>query len=676
MGKIIKITAGLIAVSIIAMVAVIKTTDINQYKPQIIEIVEESTGRELQIAGDLEFALSLVPTVVVEDVKFSNASWGTKPEMLSLNRFEVEVALLPLLSGNIQVNRVILLDPEILLETNKKGTANWTFSSKKTEKKSESSKTESASIPGIVINEVQIENASVIYLDGVTGQKTELVIDEITAGSDSSDDPLSLIMELAYNDIPVSIKGQLGSVNQLTSNESYPVDLAIEVADAKLGINGQIKKPMKGQGIDLGIQFEVDSLSNLSELAGGELPDFGPITLTTKLIDGAGAYSLKSLVMKAGNTDLSGDVTVSALAKQPAITATLKSNLIDLTELAGDEEQAEAEKKERLFSSDPLPLEALKAINANVSIDVKQIKTSGLALADTVVKVSLKDGNLSVKPLTTLVAGGKLAGDVTLNTKGKAAVLSTNLNILGLEPNQLTDLDDKLSGAKTDVNINVKGSGESVSQIMAGLNGKLLVKVGEGKITDSLTGALGADMLAETMSMLNPFSKSSDGTVLNCAVVNFDIKNGLATTDQGIAISTNQMNIIGSGTINLDSEALDIGIKPEAKEGLGISAGQLASLVRVGGTLANPKPTTDVGEALSTGLSVGTAVATGGLSILAQGLLDRGTADADPCATALGQKPATTAKQESAEKTPTTKAVDTVKDAGSAVTDTLKGFFN
>jgi uncharacterized protein involved in outer membrane biogenesis len=68
-----------------------------------------------------------VPTVVVEEVKFSNTSWGSKPEMMSLKKFELKVALLPLITGNIQVNKIILIDPEFLLETNKKGTGNWSF---------------------------------------------------------------------------------------------------------------------------------------------------------------------------------------------------------------------------------------------------------------------------------------------------------------------------------------------------------------------------------------------------------------------------------------------------------------------------------------------------------------------------------------------------------------------
>jgi len=52
--------------------------------------------------------------------------------------------------------------------------------------------------------------------------------------------------------------------------------------------------------------------------------------------------------------------------------------------------------------------------------------------------------------------------------------------------------------------------------------------------------------------------------------------------------------------------------------------------------------------------------------------------DPDPCATALGLKPnatSTTTQKEAAPKSTTEKAVDTVKDTGSAIGDKLKGLF-
>ena len=672
MGKVIKILAGLFVVAIIGIAIVISTFDVNQYKGEISQAVEDATGRKLDIGGDIGFKVSLIPTVVIEDIKFANASWGSKPDMLSLGKFEVQVSLMPLLSGNIQVNRVILLAPEILLETDKKGVGNWVLEIDQAEEKVTAPSESSTALPAIVVNEVHIENARITYKDGITGKVTEVVIENIETRSESFDDPLSLLVKVAYNEIPVKIEGSLGSINQLMANEKYPVDLEIDTSDAKIGLHGQVAKPMEGKGLDLELSFNVASLSKLSKLAETELPALGPISLTGKVSDGKGSYSIKGMKLQAGKTDLSGDLTANLAGKRPALSANLSSNSIDLVELSGGETVAKKEaKKERVFSTDPLPLEGLKSVNANVTLNAKQIKTSSLVLSKTKIVLTLKNGDLSIKPLSTLVAGGTMNANIGLNASGKKAKLVTDINIKGLEPSQLEYFKGKVTGAKTDVTIKVKGSGNSVSQIMAGLNGKLLAKVGKGELKESTTKAATTDMF----SMLNP-SGTREGTLIECAVINFNIKDGIATADKGIAVASNKMNVIGSGTIDLKTEKLDIGITPQAREGAGISVGQLAELVRLRGTLANPKAGVDTMAALKAGAGAGAALATGGLSILAQGLLDKSTADEDPCATALGKKPTVTKEaSKEPEKSTTTKAVDAVKDAGSAVSDTIKGWF-
>ena len=672
MGKVIKILAGLFVVVMIGIAIVISTLDVNQYKGEITQAVEDATGRKLDIDGDIGFKISLIPTVVINDLKFANASWGSKPDMLSLDKFEVQVSLMPLLSGNIQVNRVILLAPEILLETDKKGVGNWVLDIEQTEEKVSTPSESDMPLPAIVVNEVRIENARITYKDGVTGKETKVVIENIETKSDSFDDPLSVLVKVVYNEIPVKIEGTLGSVNQLKANEKYPVDLDIDTSDAKIGLHGLVAKPMEGKGLDLEINFNVASLSKLSKLAETELPALGPISLIGKVSDGKDSYSIKGMKLQAGKTDLSGDLTANLAGKRPALAANLSSNSIDLVELSGGETVAKKEaKKERVFSPDPLPLEGLKSVNANVTINAKQIKTSSLILSKTKIVLTLKNGNLSIKPLSTMVAGGSLNGNIGLNASGKTAKMVTDISIKGLELSQLEYYKGKLTGGKTDVTIKVKGSGNSVSQIMAGLNGKLLAKIGKGELKESTTKAASTDLF----SMLNP-SGTREGTLVECGVVNFNIKDGIATADKGIAVDSNKMNVIGSGTIDLKTEKLDIGITPQAQEGAGVSVGQLAELVRLRGTLANPKAGVDTMAALKAGAGAGAAVATGGLSILAQGLYDKSTADEDPCAIALGQKPAKTAEaSKEPEKSTTTKAVDTVKDAGSAVSDTIKGWF-
>lgn len=446
---------------------------------------------------------------------------------------------------------------------------------------------------------------------------------------------------------PVAMSGKLSDFN-----DSYTVkelDLrsgVIGISDAKIALTGQIEDLVNTSGLDLGFNIDVKKLSDLSTLADNDLPEFGPVKISGKLTELNNGYSVKTLSFKSQNTDLSGDVNVSLSGKRPMITADLSSTMIDLPELFSDTEQQDKEaNKTRVFSSDPLPTEDLKLVDLNVKIDAQQLKTKNMTLVNTNMDIKLNDGYLIIKPLKSSVYGADVSGHFELNSNEKINQMAANISFKGLEPSQLPNLELKVSNAKTDVTIIAEGSGNSVSQIMAGLNGKFLIQVGEGIITDPIAKSLNANVLSATLNLLNPFSandKDAERIDLKCAVVNFDIKNGIATTNQGIAISTSNLNIIGTGAINLESERLDIGIKPQVKEGVSIGLGQLVSLVRLSGTLAKPTTTADPKAVLSTGWWAGKALATGGLSLLAQGLFSRVTADIDPCATALAQKTVTT----------------------------------
>jgi len=278
-------------------------------------------------------------------------------------------------------------------------------------------------------------------------------------------------------------------------------------------------------------------------------------------------------------------------------------------------------------------------------------------------------------------AGGTLSAKINLDaSSGKSAALNTDIEVKQIELGQIPAMKEKnlLTGGKTDITIKAKGSGTSVSKIMAGLNGKLLVKTGKGQISSKAFDMASADALISTLSMLNPDAKKQKGGALECAVVNFNIKDGIATADKGIGILTSRMKIIGSGNVNLKTEELDIGITPKAREGSGISLSKLAGLVRVGGTLANPTPKADAKAALSAGLSAGAAIATGGLSLLGEGAMAGASSDdGNPCDIALGIAPKKkpVAKKPVEEKSTVEKTTDTVKEATGAIGDKLKGLF-
>ncbi len=678
MGKIIKILVILGLVVVVALAGIIFTTDINQYKDQIVQVVKDNTGRDFEISGDLKLAPSLIPTVAVEGVSLGNASWAKEKNMLSVTKFEAQIALMPLLKKNIQVIKFILIEPNIHLETNSKGEGNWVLATPAPKEKDSAADAAPAALPGLAVNEVLIKNANITYKDGKTGETTELHIDEVSVDSESFSDPMNLFVKADVNGSPLELNGSLGSINNLLDNKDYPININGDIAGAAITIEGNLGQPMDAKDIDLLASLNIKELSSLNKLAGSELPEVGPIIFSGKLSDTKSGYSVKSMTAQVMEYKVSGDVEIGLGGVRPKLVANLATDSLDVSPFQGAPEE-EAVKKEKLFPSDPLPLEGLKSADVDLKFKAKKLITKDLTIDDVNLSLALNNGKLQITQNAKAV-GGTISATINLDgSNGKSASLSNNIELKQIELGQLSAIKEKeiLTGGKTDITIKANGSGTSVSAIMAGLNGKLLVTVGSGRISSKAMELASADALMDTLSMLNPMAEGSDGSLLECAVVNFDIKDGIATANNGIAMSTDQMNILGGGNINLKTEALDIGIAPKAKKGVGLNVAQLAALVRLGGSLANPTPKADTEAALKKGLAAGAAVATGGLSLLAEGLLDGGSGDDDgnPCDIALGKAPKKTAKKTSAEKNTVEKTTDTVKDAASAVGDKLKNLF-
>ena len=119
----------LVVVIVAGAVILVMSIDFNQYKGLVAEQVKKATGRELTIAGDFKLAPSLTPAVAVDNVSLANVAGGSRPNMVTLKRLEVQLQLLPLLSRQVKVDRLVLDGADILLETDKNGRGNWVMSS-------------------------------------------------------------------------------------------------------------------------------------------------------------------------------------------------------------------------------------------------------------------------------------------------------------------------------------------------------------------------------------------------------------------------------------------------------------------------------------------------------------------------------------------------------------------
>jgi len=142
---------------------------------------------------------------------------------------------------------------------------------------------------------------------------------------------------------------------------------------------------------------------------------------------------------------------------------------------------------------------------------------------------------------------------------------------------------------------------------------------------------IGSDIFSELFDKLNPFAKSDPTTQLECVALYFEVDNGLMIGDRTLHVETSKMKIIGKGEINLGKERLSMNFTPIARKGLGVNFSQVVKLVKLYGPIQSPRIGVDAGGLLTSALSTGAAMATGGASLIAQNLLERAANSGSAC---------------------------------------------
>ncbi len=666
-SKIAGISAAVLFVLVAGLVMYLKSLDFNDYKPQIQEAVQQATGRALIIDGRMNLSIfSMHPTLVLDGVHLANMQGGSRPNMLDVERLELELSLWPLLSGELYVERLVLLRPDILLERLADGSANWIFDQIASGATLDSLVSESVALDASaplslpLVHHVLISQAMVSYRDAINGQTESLSIPELEVWQkgEGLDEPLHLLASGEYRNLPLKIQGTLGSVRLLAANQPLDVALHIAMAGAELQIKGRVARPLDGSDMALDVDLNAPDVSALAKLADVSLEAF-PLRLKAMLTDSENGYDLSGLQINLGDSDVTGKVQIALIQPRSRINAAIQSKHFSLDDILpksqeGDAAKASAEdektrtsgnkaKARRVFSAETLDVKALQSVDADIAYKADLFVMSGMQMTDMDVGLQLAGGVLKVTPLKAKLGGGSINGKMALRGDRLPVRLDVSLTGRKIEASRLLgqmgakgdDGKPLMEGGSVNLDVSFKGSGKSVAAIMGGSNGRIKLQMGEAKLKGNALNMVGGDVVMGLVDKLNPFAESKDYTTLQCGVVHFRVENGKMLTDDGIAIETDSMNILSDGEINLQDETIDLSIGTEARSGIGMNVSNMANVVRLGGTLAEPGIRMDVAKSGKAMARVAGAFATGGLSLLGEGLFNRVTADSSPCKTAL-----------------------------------------
>ncbi|MEX1152450.1 AsmA family protein, partial [Parvibaculum sp.] len=228
--RIVVVVALLLAGALYALTFV----DLGRFAPEIETAAKDATGRTLKIEGGLRIGFSLVPTVVAEKISFSNADWGTRPQMVTAEKLSLQLALLPLVSGNVDLREIALDGADIYLETDRRGRGNWEFG----EAAPAARPAEGGGMSLAGIPQVEIANLKLAYRDGETGQLSEAEFEEVSLISQGAG--FHAVIEGDVNGSAVSFaadisgdtqKASLSNATLTVADTSVGGDLTLDLAD-------------------------------------------------------------------------------------------------------------------------------------------------------------------------------------------------------------------------------------------------------------------------------------------------------------------------------------------------------------------------------------------------------------------------------------------------------------
>jgi AsmA protein len=319
--RIMLIVIGLLVVlPIIGLGIFIGTFDPNSWKPRIQNAVMRATGRELSLNGPISLKWSLVPTIEVRDVALANFDGGSRPQMVTAQSVEAQIALLPLLSNRLDIPRLAIVKPDVLIETTQAGRGNWLL----TKPATPTDALTAAAAPGkpmdIDVRSMTIEDGTLTWRNGITGQAVTGTLNsfEFLEPSETSLVTFQLIATCAGTQFHA--KGETGSMARLSDTAAktpWPVRLKVNSNGLALSVDAQSTTPLQPASYSGKVTGQLADLAQLQPFVPGTpLPSVRELRFNANIADSGPLFTrVNDFTFHAGASDLSAYVPGLTLAQ-------------------------------------------------------------------------------------------------------------------------------------------------------------------------------------------------------------------------------------------------------------------------------------------------------------------------------------------------------------------------
>jgi AsmA protein len=613
------IVAAVVGLAILAVLAVVWLVDPNDYRDDIERLVEQKTGRPLQIGGPLDLKLFPWLALRIENATLGNPPQFGKDPFLTVKSASVGVKLMPLLSKRLEVSRVSIDGLEAHLVSRGENDNNW---KDLTESKEEQPAEAGGPAPQASIAGVEVTNALLVYRDEVEKSVLRLSGLELHTGALGSNEPVEARTEFKFDqgepsplahvklDTRVHLAADASKIEarDLTLNAQWfgapdaenpqparkePLPLAVKTSGVVVDLNAETLEPAT-------FEIEVGKLPLRLTAAGSRLfgdrvitgditvpqlsprdimPSFGmevPNTRDSNVLRKLSFKSsyqltekqlrLPSLFLVLDDTSVRGATAIEDLETM-ALSFDLDVSSIDVDRYLEPEAKEEAQAKAvstrdgAVEKAEPveIPVEALRELIAKGTLRIASAKITDLPFTQIRLPLDANKGLVRLGPTQAQLFGGGYSGNIVLDARPAQARLSLDEHVKAIDIGALmqASFDTNRVSGRGNANAALTATGNTDEAIFKTLAGKLDFDVKDGAFN-------GVDLWFElrrawAVIKRQPLPTRASGTPRTL----FKQMSGSATLDRGVMrnddlkVDIDYLKANGKGTLDLASKAVD-----------------------------------------------------------------------------------------------------------------------
>ena len=620
MRKIILLLVGVLVIALIGLAALPFLIPASTYKNVIEARLEDALGREVTFESDPQIKFFPQLGVSLEGVRIENADGFSEPYFAKADKLDVAVKLIPLFSKRVEIAAADFQGAEILLEELANGENNWTFTSAEPN-------TDDANGPGneagpdsgsdfeAIIPKASLSNSRIKYSNDAEGVVYDISEINMEASLTGMDAPASLNGSLALNGETIRIRADISSLKSVMESMPFETDVRLDSDYGQISFDGGVEIAQSIQPTG-NLSISTNKLSDLANIFEIQLPASSGNAfkaLSADLSFSSEGDLTRMIINELTFDDITatGSIGVDLSTTTPYLDLDLTiPELIVTPYLAEGTEGNDASDPTDGWSEEPIDLSALRAINADLNLEIGRLANDRAEILDVVFTGKLENGKLTGRLQSSAPEGGRSGTPKALNPLYSGSLVS-DLTLQSRENGQnylVFDAEgsgiaaaalvkfftgqDVLQGVAS-IDANAKSYGRSMDDIVGNLSGSYAAGIDDGAILGiNLPQLLRSAQEALTTGKLPAALSPGEKTDFTSLTLEGDLNSGVAEITL-FELLNPLLRADATGTVNLHDQTLDIRILPKAlpkaaEDGSGAVKG-FGIPLRVSGSWSNIK---------------------------------------------------------------------------------------